>query len=108
MATSIVAYAESRSAMARQRREGGITIAEHTRIKAEFDRDWEKLLVLSVTEPISRWAGDLSGKHRLRGFDSLHLAAYLTVREQSRDQRVQFSAFDKALNRAAKSEAAAG
>jgi predicted nucleic acid-binding protein len=104
VATSVVAYAEARAALARQRREGGLTAAGYDRAKADFERDWPRYLTIEVSEAVYRSAGDLAEKHHLRGFDSLHLASYLALyREGARQTR--FSAFDEALNRAARKEA---
>lgn len=102
--TSVVAYAEARAALARQRRDGGLTATGYDRAKADFERDWPRYLTIEVSEAVYRSAGDLAEKHHLRGFDSLHLASYLALyREGARQTR--FSAFDEALNRAARKEA---
>jgi predicted nucleic acid-binding protein len=104
VATSVVAYAEARAALARQRREGGLTADGYDRAKNDFERDWPKYLTIEVNEAVYRRAGDLAEKHHLRGFDSLHLASYLSLfRDGARQLR--FSAFDEALNRAARKEA---
>ncbi len=104
VATSVVAYAEARAALARQRREGGLMATGYNRAKADFERDWPRYLTIEVSEAVYRSAGDLAEKHHLRGFDSLHLASYLALyREGARQTR--FSAFDEALNRAARKEA---
>lgn len=104
VATSVVAYAEARAALARQRREGGLTADGFDRARNDFERDWPRYLTIEVTEPIYRSAGDLAERHRLRGFDSLHLASYLSLHREGARQ-VRFSAFDEALNRAARKEA---
>ena len=103
VATSVVAYAEARAALARQRREGGLTRAAYDRTKNDFERDWPRYLAIEVSEAVYRSAGDLAEKHRLRGFDSLHLASYLSLYRDGARQ-IRFSAFDEALNRAARKE----
>jgi uncharacterized protein len=104
VATSVVAYAEARAALARQRRAGGLTAAGYDRAKNDFERDWPRYLTIDVNEAVYRRAGDLAEEHHLRGFDSLHLASYLSLfRDGARQMR--FSAFDEALNRAARKEA---
>lgn len=102
VATSIVAYAEARAALARRRREGSLTAAEHGRARAGLDVDWPRLLTVGVTESVTRKAGDLAERQRLRGFDALHLAAYLTVVQEFPAERVRFSTADLALERAAR------
>ncbi len=103
VATSVVAYAEARAALARQRREGGLTSAGYDRARNDFKRDWPRYLTIEVSEAVYRSAGDLAEKHHLRGFDSLHLASYLSLYRAGAPQ-VRFSAFDEALNRAARKE----
>jgi hypothetical protein len=46
--------------------------------------------------------------HRLRGFDALHLASYLTIADEFRGEDVRFSSADKALLRAARSATPSG
>ena len=46
-------------------------------------------------------AGGLAMRHCLRGFDAVQLAAALTVRSAVGDRDIAFSAFDRALCRAA-------
>lgn len=104
VATSVVTYAEARAALARQRREGGLTAAGYDRAKNDFERDWPRYLTIEVHEAVYRSAGNLAEKHRLRGLDSLHLASYLFLYRDGARQ-IRFSAFDEALNRAARKEA---
>jgi len=104
VATSVVAYAEARAALARQRREGGLSTAGYDRAKSDFERDWPRYLTIAVTEAVYRRAGDLAEKHHLRGFDSLHLASYLSL-DPGGGRQIEFSASDEALNRAARKEA---
>jgi hypothetical protein len=65
-------------------------------------------VTLEVAEPLARRAGDLAERHRLRGFDALHLASYLTVVEEFEGEEVRFSSADHALERAARRAAAGG
>lgn len=104
VATSVVAYPEARAALARQRREKGLTSAGYDRARNDFERDWPRYLTIEVSEAVYRSAGDLAERHRLRGFDSLHLASYLSLYRDGVRQ-IRFSAFDDALNRAARKEA---
>ncbi len=100
--TSVVAYAESRAALARRRREKYLTPAGFRRAKAALDADWDSLLTLEVGEALSRSAGDLAERHRLRGFDALHLASYLLVVREFASEDVLFSSADRVLHRAAR------
>ncbi len=103
--TSVIAYAEARSALARLCREGALTSEEHVLAKADLDHDWPHYLALEVTPEVWQGAGDLAEKHALRGFDSLHLASFLHLTRADFGDSVQFSSFDDRLNRAAQAEA---
>jgi predicted nucleic acid-binding protein len=100
--TSVVAYAETRAALARRRRERSLTVAGHRRAKAALDADWPHLLTLGVGASISQSAGDLAEKQRLRGFDALHLASCLLVDREFPGEEVRFSSADRALAAAAR------
>ena len=102
-ATSLVAYAEARAAFARRFREKAFTPAEHDRIKEFIDKDWSSYLILSVTENMIRLAGNLAEKHALRGFDSIHLASALTLRQEL-SSPIVFSCFDNNLQKASERE----
>ena len=102
-ATSLVAYVEARAAFARRFREESFTQDEYSRIKAVFEKDWSSYLVLSVTEDMVTLAGDLSEKHALRGFDSIHLASALTLRQEL-SAPIVFSCFDDNLQKASERE----
>jgi hypothetical protein len=50
-----------------------------------------------------RLAGDLAEKHALRGFDSIHLASALTLRQEL-SSPIVFSCFDDNLQQASERE----
>ena len=102
-ATSLVAYAEARAAFARRFREKAFTTDEYNRLKEFFDKDWSRYLILSVTGDMIRLAGDLAEKHALRGFDSIHLASALTLRQEL-SSPIVFSCFDDNLQKASERE----
>lgn len=95
-ATSLVAYAEARAAFARRFREAAFSNEEYKRLKDFFDEDWNRYLVINLTEKNVRLAGDLAEKHALRGFDSIHLASALTLRS-GLSSPIVFSCFDDRL-----------
>ncbi|GAN31745.1 MAG: PIN domain-containing protein [Candidatus Brocadia sp. AMX2] len=103
ISTSIVAYAEARSAFARKQKEDGFSITMLQKIVADFNRDWESYFVIEVTDGLIRLAGDIAEKHLLRGFDSIHLASAANLKNKIRSD-VCFSSNDLKLNRAAKKE----
>ena len=103
-ATSVLAYPEARSALARLLREGGLTESEQAQAKSDLDRDWNGFLALPV-EDVWRQGGDLAERHGLRGADAVHLATYLALLGMSHGAPVRFSSFDERLNQAARREA---
>lgn len=98
LATSQVALAELSAAVARRRREGDLTDDEAAQIRSAMMDDWSHLVVVHLDE---YKAADLSFHHELRGFDAIHLAAALQVRDALKDVPVRFSCFDHRLLRAA-------
>jgi len=102
VATSGIAYPETRAALARRRRERALTAAAFTRATRAFEDDWPRYLAVEVSASICREAGDLAERYRLRGYDAVHLASYLEVARGAGVAETQFSSFDERLNRAAK------
>jgi uncharacterized protein len=102
-ATSLIAYAEVRSALARRFREKAFPAAAYKRVLSGFCKDWPHYLRVQVTEPLVTLAGDLAEKHGLRGFDAVHLASAMTLREAS-SSNVLFSCADRPLQTASREE----
>jgi predicted nucleic acid-binding protein len=101
VATSGIAYPETRAALARRRRERALTVAAFTRAKRAFDDDWTRYLAVEVSAPVCREAGELAERYRLRGYDAVHLASYLEVARGAGVAETRFSSFDDRLNLAA-------
>lgn len=103
IATSRIAYAEARAALARKRRERGVSPADYRTILHDFDHDWESYFVIDVSDTLVKLAGLMAEKHALRGFDAIHLASAVIISKQG-DRAVSFSCFDARLIRAARRE----
>ena len=103
VATSLIAYAEARSAFARRLREDIFSNDEYRQILSRFDQDWENCLRIGVTGDLVRRAGDLAEKHGLRGFDAIHLSSAITFREEL-SYPVYFSCSDLKLQNASRVE----
>ena len=101
VATSGIAYPETRAALARRRRERALTVAAFTRAKGAFEDDWTKYLAVEVSASVCREAGELAERYRLRGYDAVHLASYLEIARGAGVAATQFSSFDGRLSRAA-------
>lgn len=105
VATSVVAFAEARSAFARLDREGTLTPEQHAAVRSGFLRDWDSFLKIRVLKRVYERAGELTEEHALRGFDAIHLASFLEVLGQADGEEVEFSAFDARLESAARAVA---
>lgn len=103
VATSLIAYPETRAALARRRREGALRVAAFTAAKRAFEADWPKCLAIGVSASVCREAGELAERYRLRGYDSVHLASFAEVVRHAGAAETRFSSFDDPLNRAARS-----
>jgi uncharacterized protein len=101
IATSRVAFPETLSAFSRRREEGDLDPHSLEILRETLAAEWPRFLLLPVKE---RRAGHFALKHRLRGFDAIHLAAVSDLRELLRSEDILFSAFDKKLLEAARAE----
>jgi predicted nucleic acid-binding protein len=102
VATSIVAYPETRAAFARLRRSGDLSPARFTAAKREFEAQWPAFLALAVTAALSREAGEFAERYALRDFDALHLASFAEITRRAGPPETRFSSFDDHLNKAAR------
>lgn len=100
--TSMVAYPETRAALARRRRERSLAPATFASAKSAFESEWPSYLSIEVTPALCREAGEFAERYRLRAYDSLHLAAFAAVSREVGVDDLQFSSFDDGLNRAAR------
>ncbi len=102
-ATSLVAYVEARAAFARRYREHAFSLDEYDRLVSDFDEDWREYLIVQLSQELVFRAGGLAEKHGLRGFDAIHLASALTLRDES-SRRIIFSCADLKLQEASTAE----
>lgn len=101
LCTSRVAYAEAMAALSRRWRQGEVDDVGFQRFRRAFTNEWQDFAVVNVDEVR---AGELAVKHRLRGFDAIHLAAAVEIAGSARSIQLFFSSFDLQLNRAAVAE----
>lgn len=103
VATSSIAYTETRAALARRRRERALRPGDFAAAKKTFEAEWPKYFTIEVTSALCRQAGEFAERYRLRAYDAVHLAAFAEIARQAGVRATRFSSFDKALNRAARS-----
>ena len=99
MATSIITYAEMRSAFARKLRFADITAVALKQFKEQFERGWESFQIVPIEEHTVRRAGELAEAYGLKGFDAVHLASANIL--ATRFGATTFACFDAELSRAA-------
>ena len=102
VATSGIAYPETRAALARRRRERALRPAAFAMATRAFEDDWPRYLAVDVSASICREAGELAERFRLRGYDAVHLASYLEIARRAGLAETRFSSYDERLNRAAR------
>jgi predicted nucleic acid-binding protein len=99
---SEVAYAETRVAIARALREGRLDESAFRQARRDFEADWVDYGAVTVGD-ILKDAGDLGDRYAIRGFDAIHLASALRVRQLAK-QDVSFASADRRLRDAAVAE----
>lgn len=100
--THAIAYVEACATFARAAHLRGDD-ALFSALRRNLDVQWKAWEILEATEPLIRRAADLAGRYRLRGYDSLHLAAAESAFEAFRGQvPLRFAVFDDQLRDAAK------
>ncbi len=103
VATSVLAYAETRATFARRRRERLMTAAETKSAIRQLDADWSRFVVILLGDGLVKAAGRLADVHALRGGDAVHLASFEDLLTRCDDDDIQFSCADDRLIRAARS-----
>ena len=106
IATSLLAYPETRAALARARRDRRLRPSDFRRTLAQFQQDWASYVVLDTHHPLMLHAGELAEHHALRGTDAVHLASAIQLAHDLRSspKPMAFLAFDVPLARAAARE----
>jgi predicted nucleic acid-binding protein len=102
VATSIVAYPETRAALARLRRSGSLTVTGFAAAKRTFEAQWPAFLTVEVTAAVSQEAGEFAERYGVRGFDALHLASFAEIARRAGPVETSFSSFDDRLNNASR------
>lgn len=100
VATSTVAYAEARAALARKEREDELDRGQHLRAVEALDAEWRGFARIPVSNLVAYRAGEMAERYALRGFDAIHLASAVWLGE--RFDGLRFLAFDDRLVEAAR------
>jgi uncharacterized protein len=100
---SSVAYAETMASIYRKNREGDLEGSLLREVVASFHRDWGSLIRVEVSDELNAYIARAVKRYPLRGFDLVHLASAMVIRERLPEDFV-FACFDDRLARAAQSE----
>lgn len=100
VACARIAWVELHAALARRSREVPEDADEIEKARRAFAEDWPDMLVLELTDPVARLAGEYADTFALRGYDAVHLASAASLRGES-GEPITFACFDRRLNKAA-------
>lgn len=103
VSTSRVAYVEARSGIARKHREREFSKEERDQVVKDLRQDWDNYFIVELSESVAELGGELTSRHPLRGFDAIHLASALLLRNRT-CLEVSFCCFDERLRAAAEAE----
>ena len=106
IATSLLAYPETRATLARAQREKRLRPTDFRQALTQFQHDWASFVVLATHHSLMLHAGELAERHALRGADAIHLASAIQLAQdlQTSSAPMAFLAFDIPLTRAAARE----
>jgi len=100
VAAARITYAEAMAALSRRGRESPVDGPSIGLAKQSLTADWDKYVLVEITQDLLVLAADLAETFALRGYDSVQLAAARTL-QQSAGQVLRFACFDQRLSRAA-------
>jgi len=103
IATTVIAYVEACAAFARRRREGPLSRSDYRRTIHDLQSDWDRYLLLEVTNELVRSAAELAAIHPLRAYDAIHLASAKVLQERLQGP-IFFACWDSRLSAIAKRE----
>ena len=101
--TAKIAYAEALAAFSRRKREGYIAEKDCVLLCHRFNSEWEAYLVVELSDEILKATRGLIDEYPLRGFDAIHLASALLIRN-SLKKGITFVCSDRNLLHAAEKE----
>ena len=102
LATARIAHAEMAVALARLCREGRLSVTGRDAIFAHIDHDLQAMTIVEIRPALVARVPALVSRRPLRGYDAVHLAAALVLREKGIP--IDFWVADTVLATAARDE----
>lgn len=103
VATAKIAYAEVFSGLTRKLRAGQIAKLSYDLACRQFESDWNAYIRVELNDALLMLARDLIRRHGLKGFDAIHLASAVRLKDAIGEEAI-FAAADRRLLRAAAAE----
>jgi predicted nucleic acid-binding protein len=103
IATAKIAYAEVYAGLTRKLREGHLSDAQYALACRQFEADWQAYIRVELHDDTLFLARDLIRRHPLKGFDAIHLASAINLKN-ALGEDITFAAADERLLRAAEAE----
>lgn len=103
IATAKIAYAEVYAGLTRKLREGHLSDTQYALACRQFEADWQAYIRVELHDSTLFLARDLIQRHPLRGFDAVHLASAIGLKN-ALGEDITFAAADERLLRAAEAE----
>ncbi|HWQ70023.1 MAG TPA: type II toxin-antitoxin system VapC family toxin [Patescibacteria group bacterium] len=103
IATAKIAYAEVYAGFTRKLREGHLSDTQYALACRQFEADWQAYIRVELHDDTLFLARDLIRRHPLKGFDAVHLASAISLKN-ALGEDITFAAADERLLRAAEAE----
>lgn len=100
--SSRLAYPEVRAALAAAGRAGRLSRDRQRRAEERWEQFWAATRPIELTTSVAAHAGDLAGRHDLRGADAVHLSSLLALGTD----KTLFVAWDERLRAGARAAGA--
>lgn len=102
VATSWLAYPETRAVFERRRRDRSVTPAALAKARQAFEADWPSVIAVAIDADLTVHSARLAEQHGLRAADAIHLASFERILAASGDGEVDFLCADDRLSKAAR------
>jgi len=91
VATAKIAYAEVYAGLARKHRQGHLSDSHYALACRQFEADWEAYVRVDLHDEILFLARNLIQRHPLKGFDAVHLASALSLKNALGEETLFFN-----------------